>query len=262
MKKILILGHRGMLGNAVYAYLGEKADVSLLTMSARWGDALFEEEIRKLEPDYIVNCIGAIPQKKPSIEMYTSINIELPTFLETLGKRVIHPSTDCEFSGNLVAGKEYTKSEVRDAEDDYGKSKALISQKIEGSFVNTKIIRTSIIGHEEATHFGLLDWFLHAENEVKGYTDHYWNGITTLMWAECAYRMMTDWESYPILNQFSSGSPLSKYEVLTLAKDVYGKQITIQSYTTGSPVNKCLSSDRILPNLKEQLQLLKAFYNR
>jgi dTDP-4-dehydrorhamnose reductase len=262
MKKILVLGHRGMLGNAVYTHLEKQDDTHLLTMSTRWGDTGFQDEIKTLNPEYVINCIGAIPQKKPSIETYTSINIELPTFLETLGARVIHPSTDCEFSGDIPTGEEYTKVDTRDAQDDYGKSKAIISQKIENSFANTKIIRTSIIGHEYGTHFGLLDWFLSAEAEVKGYTDHYWNGITTLMWAELASVMITDWESYPTLNQFSSGPAVSKYEILTLAKEIYNKDITIQPYATGTPVNKCLTSDKTLPNLKEQLISLKAFYNK
>ena len=72
---------------------------------------------------------------------------------------MIHPSTDCEFSGNIPATRKYTKKDVRDAIDDYGKSKAEISKRIENGFKNTKIIRTSIVGHEEQGAFPFLIGF-------------------------------------------------------------------------------------------------------
>ena len=45
---------------------------------------------------------------------------------------------------------------------------------------NTKQVVTSIIGHEIETKFSLLDWFLNAEGQISGWSEHYWNGNTTL----------------------------------------------------------------------------------
>ena len=182
--KILVLGHRGMLGNAVYRYFSSLSDYEVLTMVARFEEEGFEGEIKDKSPDYIINCIGIIPQKNPDVSLYKKTNVELPAVLEGLGIPTVLPSTDCEFSGTISSTKKYTKKDTRDAQDDYGKSKAEISRLVETLFKNTKIIRTSIIGHEERTHLSLLDWFLNSEGSVNGFTNHYWNGITTLEWAK------------------------------------------------------------------------------
>lgn len=263
MKKVLILGHKGMLGNAVYSYLDSKKDkYTLLTVSSRFGTPEFTKALQEIDADYIINCIGIIPQKKPKDEEYKLVNIDLPVFLESLGKNIIHPSTDCEFKGTIPKDECYTKTSIRDADDIYGKSKRDISERIEETFTNTKIIRTSIIGHEQGTSLALLDWFLSQEGAVNGYTNHYWNGITTLMWAKLAEELMDSWEKFPVLNQYGLDTNISKYEIVTLVKEVYGKTIEITPFETPLTVNKCLTSDKKIPSLKEQLLELKHFYNK
>lgn len=140
--KILILGHNGMLGNAVSQYFSSQNDYEVETTNTRWNKDDFIEYLSNSDADVIINCIGAIPQKKLSAEAYTSINVELPIHLETLGKKIIHPTTDCEFSGTIPETEKYSKTSARDAEDDYGMSKAQISRRIEEDFSNTKMIRT------------------------------------------------------------------------------------------------------------------------
>jgi dTDP-4-dehydrorhamnose reductase len=42
-------------------------------------------------------------------------------------------------------------------------------------------LRCSIIGKEKNTKFSLLSWFLNNKNiKINGFTNHYWNGLTTL----------------------------------------------------------------------------------
>lgn len=263
VKKILVLGHKGMLGNAVVKYFTTQEHCEVLTTNARWGHESFNEALKNTEASFIVNCIGAIPQKKCTDETFTIINFDLPVFLETLNKKIIHPTTDCEFSGNIPLGHQYAITDERDATDTYGKSKADISLLIiEKNFKNTKMIRTSIIGHELMSHVSLLDWFLSEEGGVSGYTDHYWNGITTLQWAKLCNALMNNWENSPTLNQFSSPEILSKYDVLTIVKKVYGKDTSIRPVTTGKVVNKCLVSQEETLLLKNQLEELKNFYNK
>lgn len=250
-----------MLGNAVYKYFSKKPeDFSLFTITDRWGTEEFKKNKTLLEADYIINCVGIIPQKKPSTEAYQKVNVELPIFLETLGKKVIHPSTDCEFSGELEPSEMYTKKSIRDAEDVYGKSKADISKMIESSFKNTKIIRTSIIGHEEGTNLSLLDWFLHTEGNVNGYTNHYWNGITTLEWAKRCEEVIKFWDNYPALTQYGTDGVRSKHELLNDIREIYQKEITITPFEAPTGANKCLLSDTPIKPIKDQLTELKAFY--
>ncbi len=260
MANILVLGHKGMLGRAVIGHFSTLPEYHIETISHRFGDEAFEAAVRESQADFVINCIGKIPQKHPVAGEYDLLNVELPTFLESTGKCIVHPSTDCEFKGTIPPGEAYTKTDIRDADDEYGMSKACISKRIEEEFQNTKIIRTSIIGHEEATSVALLDWFLSQEGKVRGYTNHYWNGITTLEWAKQCTRLIADWDNSPALNQLGTEKHHSKYDILTIARDVYEKDIEIESFTTEITVNKCLLSDRPLPDLETQLSELRSFF--
>ncbi len=262
MRKILVLGHKGMLGNAVYRFFNSKENYTSFTINSKWNSEDFKEELRKINVDIIINCIGVIPQKKPTLENYKSVNIDLPIFLDSLGKKIIHPSTDCEFLGDLDPTLKYSKSNARNATDDYGKSKAVISKMIEETFHNTKIIRTSIIGHELNSSNGLLDWFLNSESKVNGYTNHYWNGITTLQWSKEAYYLIENWDPASKLNQIGTEKNLSKYEVLMLIKEIYKKNIEIIPFEAKETINKCLESDKKIIDLDEQLKELKGFYGK
>ena len=260
--KILVLGHKGMLGRTVTRFFTQETEHEILTISTRWREPNFAESISDLAPDLIINCIGKIPQKQPVESEYTFLNVELPRFLETLDIPIVHPSTDCEFKGDLKPGLAYAKTSLRDADDIYGMSKATISEEIEATFKNTKIIRTSIIGHEENTSLSLLDWFLSQTDSTRGYTNHFWNGITTLEWAKQCANIIENWDSLPTLNQLATTKHYSKFEILNVAKQVYQKNIEIIPFATEVTVNKCLTSDKEIQELADQLVELKAFYNK
>lgn len=260
MNKLLILGHKGMLGNAVYKYFFNLKNYKVYTLNTRFGNDDFTKEILSISPDFIINCIGVIPQKKPKIDLYRSINIDLPVLLEGLDIKIIHPSTDCEFLGDIEVSEKYSNNSVRNAEDEYGKSKAEISEKIEKEFQNTKIIRTSIIGHELNTNKSLLNWFLSQDKEVNGYVNYFWNGITTLEWAKSAQRLIENWHQYGKLTQLSTDDMYSKYDLLQKIKKTYNKDIIIHKIQIPKTINKCLKSDITLPKIEIQLHELKRFY--
>ena len=187
--KVLILGHTGMLGNAVYSYLMGEVD-TLLTIDGRWPDDEFLTKIVSADVDYVINCIGAIPQRTKDFE----INYELPIWLDkNLECRVIHPGTDCEMDN-----------------DHYGISKVNASDYIKNDGKRTKIIKTSIIGHELNSSNSLLDWFLKSEGSVFGYTEAMWNGNTTLEWAKTCLNLMNNWNDYEVENIIKSYC-ISKY---------------------------------------------------
>ena len=237
--KVLVLGHNGMLGNVVCDYLREVKDVSVLTTRFRWSSDSFKLSVKNFDGDYVINCIGAIPQKTNKFE----INYELPMWLDDNANcRIIHPATDCEMD-----------------DDEYGKSKFKAGRHLSLHGRNTKQIVTSIIGHELETNFSLLDWFLSSDGEVFGWSEHYWNGNTTLEWAKQAYTMMTDWEKYAKRTVVSTNC-ISKYELLTIIKEVYNKDIIINE-NDSVKANKCLNGQIKTTPIKEQLKELKVFYD-
>ena len=260
MKILIILGHGGMLGNAVHKYFNLGHEIEVVE-KWRWNSKEFQKQVLDSDAEFIINCIGAIPQKKYKKYQYELLNVILPIFLESTGKKILHPSTDCEFSGKLEYPLKYKKDAIRDAEDDYGMSKAKVSEIIENEFQNTKIIRTSIIGHEITGHFSLLDWFLSVDEgqSVNGFVNHYWNGITTLQWAKVAENIISDWDSYGTIVQVGIDG-LNKFELLEVIKEVYNKKTQVKQFNTPVSMNKMLESDFVMPTIKEQLIELKEFY--
>ena len=236
--KVLVLGHRGMLGNAVYKYLSTIYD-DIQTTDYRWSSEEFIRDVISFNGDYVVNCIGAIPQKTDDFD----INYDLPIWLDkNVNGRVIHPGTDCEMD-----------------DDHYGISKVNASNYIKNAGVKTKIIKTSIIGHELKSCNSLLDWFLTTEGVVSGFTNAMWNGNTTLEWVKTCNDMIINWDSYEKENVIQSNC-ISKYELLLKIKDIYGGNVIRVQKDDRPMTNKCLVGGIEKNPIHIQLKELKEFY--
>jgi dTDP-4-dehydrorhamnose reductase len=235
--KVLILGHKGMLGHMVHKFFESKG-IECITTSCRWPSPVFKEAIQNFNGSYIINCIGAIHQRTDQFE----INWELPQWLDnnTISK-IIHPGTDCEMD-----------------DDDYGNSKRIASEWIQNEGKNTKIIKTSIFGPELNTKASLMEWFLSQEGEVNGYSEYYWNGNTTLTWTQYCLYLMYHWDELPLEN-ILEGECIPKYNLLLLLKEIYNKDIIINPINTPT-FNKCIVGTIKTIPLKEQIIALKEFY--
>jgi dTDP-4-dehydrorhamnose reductase len=235
--KVLILGHKGMLGHMVHKFFESKG-IECITTDCRWPSPCFKNSVQEFEGDFIVNCIGAIHQRTDQFD----INWELPHWLdENLSCKIIHPGTDCEMD-----------------DDNYGNSKRIAAEWIKKEAKNTKIIKTSIFGPELNTKASLMEWFLSQEGEINGYSEYYWNGNTTLTWAQYCLYLMFNWDKLPVENVLE-GECVSKYNLLLMLKEVYNKDIIINPIDNPT-FNKCLvGTIKTLP-LKEQIIALKEFY--
>jgi len=77
--KILLLGHKGMLGHMVRKYLDTSTDYEVYILEGdRFPSDSFTGFVLSHNWDYIINCIGAIPQRTTNF----SVNYELPMWLE------------------------------------------------------------------------------------------------------------------------------------------------------------------------------------
>lgn len=235
--KILLLGHTGMLGHMVKKYLTYK-NIEVITNSERWPN--LKNTISDFNGDYIINCIGAIPQRATQFD----INWELPIWLDLNAPcKVIHPGTDCEIDN-----------------DNYGVSKNISGNYIRNLSKQTKSIKTSIIGPELSTNFSLMNWFLSQENEVFGYTQAIWNGNTTLEWAKQCLMLMKNWNDtiyhFDEITIYSQN--VSKFELLNIIKKIFNKDIKINPKDLGK--NKSLSGTIYTNDIESQLIELKKFY--
>ncbi len=236
--KVLILGHTGMLGNCVDKYLSSFENIETFNVDGRWPDDDFLTEIVNMDVDYVINCIGAIPQRTKEFD----INYELPIWLDkNLECRVIHPGTDCEMDN-----------------DHYGISKVNASDYIKNDGEITKIIKTSIIGHELNSCNSLLDWFLNSEGSVSGYSQAMWNGNTTLEWAKACLELINNWNTWETETIIKSYC-ISKFELLTEIADIYEINTEIKS-DASVVVDKCLVKGKQRNPISIQLKELKEFY--
>jgi dTDP-4-dehydrorhamnose reductase len=204
--KILVLGKNGMLGQTVYKYLKDKYIID--GTDRKTFDVLKDELENKYDLnkyDYVINCIGILNHETDRIKLIT-VNALFPNKLEQLAKeydfKLIHISTDCY-------------------QDDtaYGKSKWL------GELKDSLTLRTSIIGHDtNKKGTGLLNWFL-TQQECSGYSQTYWSGITTLELAKTIEKCFK--LSLKGIYNVTNGTPISKYDLLILIKDVYNLNIKV-----------------------------------
>lgn len=245
--RILLLGGSGMLGHRLWMNLRKEHEVwvTVRTNGSEFPDApefpkqyvrpmvdalYFDQVIRamaSIQPDLVINCIGLIKQqghiaRDPLLSI--SINAMLPHRVSMLCRtakiRLIHISTDCVFSGKKGS---YLESDQSDAEDLYGRTKFLG----EVTYPHCVTLRTSIIGRELKSHLGLIEWFLAQQGSIQGYTRAIYSGFTTDELSRIIMRCVIPNTALSGLYHVSS-EPISKYDLLLLARDAFKKQIEIQ----------------------------------
>lgn len=246
--RILILGGNGMIGHKMYQVLSQKyndtwvtlrTDLNLLSYKDWFNkDKVIDnfeindsEKLKKIldqiDPTIIINAVGVTIRRGVNncISNSLFLNSVLPHLLNEWvenksNKRLIHFSTDCVFSGK--SGR-YTENSITDANDIYGKSKAL------GEAVgkHTLILRGSMIGRELDNHTELLEWFLtQNKNTVKGFSNVIYSGITTIRMAEYVKNIISDFPSLNGIYNVSS-HPISKYDLLLLFKKTFNLDVQI-----------------------------------
>lgn len=179
----------------------------------------------QVRPDVVVNCAGLTKHKPEAEDPLDSIPINtlMPHRLAGLCKlvsaRLIHVSSDCIFSGEKGG---YVESDFADARDVYGKSKALG----EVDYPHAITLRTSTIGHELQSEYGLLDWFLSQQGHCKGYTRAIFSGLPTVVFAQVIRDVVIPHTELSGLYHVAA-KPINKFELLKLIADVYGKAIDI-----------------------------------
>jgi dTDP-4-dehydrorhamnose reductase len=259
--RVFVLGHQGMLGHVVARFLGQQG-CEVVTSGLRYAGAARDslvEAVRDSACDWVVNALGRIKQKTEDPNELYLANSLLPLHLAARmrsGQRLIHASTDCVFSGRKG---NYSIADERDAEDVYGLSKIFGEAAVQPG--RCWVLRTSIIGPELGTGWGLMGWFFRQSGEVNGYTNHSWNGLTTLEWAEIAWEIVNSrLNTEGPLIQAGTWPPLSKCDVLALIAKAWGISVKIRPTEAKDALNRALVPTLKRPDLEQQLHKLHAWY--
>ena len=244
--KVLVLGASGMIGSAMFRVLSQNNEWDVwATLRADASKRFFEEtladkllagvDVEKhdalvrvfahLRPDVVVNCIGLTKHHKTADDPILAIpvNTLLPHRLAELcaigRSRLVHISTDCVFSG---ARGSYTEDDPADANDVYGKAKFLG----EVNYLHAITLRTSTIGHELHSAYGLLEWFLSQQGSCKGFSRAIFSGLPNTEFARVVRDLVITRPDLHGLYHVGA-DPIAKFELLKLIATVYGKQIDI-----------------------------------
>jgi len=268
MAKILVLGKTGMLGSMVYEHLKQSSKhtvVGTVREEKYTGkkETIKQFDVKKflkkqddflylLNFDYIINCIGIIkPHCKDTdpigVENAITVNALFPHMLSDYCKdfsvKIIQITTDCVFSGKE---KNYTENSPHDALDVYGKTKSL-GEVLSKNLLN---IRCSIIGPELKTKFNLLEWFLSQNNDsqLKGFTNHLWNGVTTLQFAKLCLKIIendrfTQFMKDTNLYHFVPNNAVTKYELFKLFQEVFKKNVIVTPVKSEEKINRTLATE-------------------
>lgn len=244
--KVLVIGASGLIGSTVLRVLSNKdeweiygtirdvnvkqffspsvAERLIAGIDVEHTDLLVQV-LDQVRPNVVVNCAG-LTKHKPDVEnplVSIPINTLMPHRLAGLcrlvGARLIHVSTDCVFSGEKGG---YVEEDFADAHDIYGKSKALG----ELYYPHSVTLRTSTIGHELQSKYGLLDWFLAQEGSVKGFKRAIFSGLPTVEMAKVIRdNVIPNPKLYGLYHL--SAEPINKFDLLTLIAKTYEKSIEI-----------------------------------
>lgn len=256
MKQIAVFGHNGMAGHIVCRYLEEQGH-TVIKVGRYGSDRILDVEdtaqtrilVSNLRGrvDYFINCVGLlVADSEARPDRAALVNSWFPQFLaqvtEKTPTKVIHLSTDCVFDGSV--GR-YAESSPPTETNAYGRSKAL------GEINNQKDVtfRLSIIGPEiRPKGTGLLNWVLTSDLKVlPGWTNAWWNGITTLQLAKCLAQHIANPVATGIYHLVNNDNRINK---------AYLIQKIISTYQLDKTVVRCEGPKSIDKTLVDTRQLV------
>lgn len=271
--KILVIGSNGMAGHMITRYL-LKNDYDVDTLAR--ANATFIKDIEnqkeiidffeeiKNNYDFIINCIGLlVKDSNDRPDRAAIVNSWFPHMIENSLKdsktKLIHLSTDCVFDGKTG---NYSENDTHTEMNFYGRSKSF------GEVNNNKDItfRMSIIGTEiKKTGTGLLNWVLTSkEQELSGWENALWNGMTTLQLAKCIHQYIQNPKLTGVYHLVNNNVSINKYDLLCKINSIFDLKKTINKTQGPKTVNKILLDTRKefdfnIPNYDIQLEELKNF---
>lgn len=273
--KILVIGSNGMAGHVITKYLKNQG-YQVVTAAKNNADYRLDiEDINittrflleiKNDFEFIINCIGLLVRdSNDRPDRAAIINAWFPHAIEnaiaTSKTKLIHLSTDCVFDGSRG---EYVESDIHTEMNSYGKSKSL------GEVNNSKDItfRMSIIGPElKSNGTGLFQWIVNnPSQELHGWENAWWNGITTLQLAKCIDTYIQNPCISGIYHIVNNNNKINKYDLLCKINEIFNLNKTIIKSKGPKSVNKVLVDTRKQFNFQitdydEQLKELRNFQN-
>lgn len=273
---VVILGCTGMLGSMMLDFFVRSHEFDIIAICRNHKDGKLlknkypKVDFRKLDvekaslkgmmdvtrdADWLINAIGItkpyIHDDNPEeVQKAILVNSFFPHLLASVAKntdsKVIQIATDCVYSGQKG---QYVETDHHDALDVYGKTKSL------GEVFGDRIyhLRCSIIGPQLKEHNSLMDWLLCQPKgaEVSGFTNHKWNGITTLHFAKICLGIIKKGADLPYIQHIVPADSINKSGLLkTIAREFRCNDIVINEIEAPTAVDRTLLTENAKLNKK------------
>lgn len=271
---VAVIGASGMLGSMVLDVLSREQGLKLIAtvrsidimkqMRIHYSDVdwwLLDADMTDMakltdilrDADWIINAVGLtkpyIHDDNPDeIEQAILVNSLFPHKLAKAaaiqGARILQIATDCVYSGEKGS---YNENDSHDASDVYGKTKSLG----EAFLPNVHNLRCSILGPELKTFVFLYEWFRHQPQnaQVNGYTNHRWNGISTLHFAKICLGIIKGKIKLGHLQHVIPTGTVSKFELLSIfAKAFHRPDLTINPVNANTCIDRTLTTENEIMN--------------
>ena len=246
---IVILGASGLIGHKLFQKLSKrfstvyavmhrtKEELAQFDLFNNNPNVIYDVDVLEfekltgiltaLQADVVLNCVGITKRKEeinmPSLAIETNALYphKLADWAKENSARIIHFSTDCVFDGSIG---NYNSESPTTGKDAYGKTKAMGEIRYDHSLT----IRSSFIGQELLGKTELLEWFLNQTSpQIKGFTKAFYSGVSTIFMSKVVGDII---ESYPDISDLQTlaiENPISKYDLLCLAKEAYNIDVEI-----------------------------------
>lgn len=198
--------------------------------------------------EWIVNAIGVtrseIGDEPAGAERAMTLNALFPgrlgAWAERSNARILQIATDAVYSGRRGG---YREEDAHDPVDVYGRTKSLGESRRRPCHH----IRCSIVGPETRGHTFLLEWFLaHPRGaRVQGYTNHRWNGVTTLAFARVSWGIIREALDPDHLQHLVPSGVVTKHDLLLAFRGAYAREdLVLEPTEAPSPVDGTLATEK------------------
>lgn len=239
MKRILVVGSNGMLGQSLVKTIRGKDGYELIT-AARHGEAdlyidvrddeLVADCMRKAAPDIVINAAAIVDLRgcEAGKETAYMVNARFPAVLTKLccenGVKLVQISTEHYY---LTGGRsQHTEEERLTLGNEYARTK-YFGECAALSDPNGLVLRTNIVGFrgisERPTFIEWVIGELLTGRKMHLFNDYYTSSIDTASFSEYLL-MMLEKNACGVYNLASSEVSNKKEFILSFAKECFGKE--------------------------------------
>lgn len=249
MKKTLILGASGQLGQCLKEIATNEHVYNFIFISKERGDILNKDELQSFlkeqEPSYVINCAAytAVDKAEDEVEIARNINAvgagNLAQICSDLDITLIHVSTDFVFEGNIP--RPLVEEDIANPISIYGLTKLEGENAIRNHLKEHFILRTSWLYSEYGSNFVKTMLRLgDSHKELKVIADQIGTPTYAIDLAKCILEIIKQDSNHYGTYHYSNEGTASWFDFAKAIFDINGNDIKVRPIPTSEYVTKAV----------------------